>query len=134
MEESVQGRIAFPPAYWGEDLVEGLVLTFEGGVVVGMTAASDIEPVQSEMDEQGSAARAFREFALGFNPLLAIPEEGEPWIPYYGYGAGVVRLSLGDNTELGGTVGGGYVRWNFFTDATVTVDGEVWVDGGRLVR
>ena len=85
------------------------------------------------MSAAGEAGRAFREFALGFNPLLAIPEEGDPWIPYYGYGAGVVRLSLGDNSELGGAVGGGYVRWNFFTDATVTVAGDVWVEGGRLV-
>jgi len=134
LEQTVQGRIAFPPAYWGEELVEGLLLSFEDGLVVQVTADSNSEAVESEMEVQGSAARAFREFALGFNPLLAIPGEGEPWIPYYGYGAGVVRLSLGDNTELGGTVGGGYVRWNFFTDATVTVDGEVWVDGGRLVR
>ena len=62
-----------------------------------------------------------------------MPERG-PWIPYYGYGAGIVRLSLGDNSELGGTVTGGYVRWNFFTDTTVTVGGEVWVQDGRLVR
>ena len=34
---------------------------------------------------------------------------------------------------LGGEIDGGYVRWNFFTDTTVTVDGEVWEDGGRLV-
>ncbi len=54
----------------------------------------------------GTAGRAFREFALGFNPLLAVPER-EPWIPYYGYGAGVVRLSLGDNSELGGAVTAG---------------------------
>ena len=46
---------------------------------------------------------------------------------------GVVRLSLGDNSELGGTVGGGYVRWNFFTDLTVTVNGQLWVKDGRLV-
>lgn len=55
-------------------------------------------------------------------------------IPYYGYGAGVVRLSLGDNSELGGKVTGGYVRWNFFTDATVSVAGETWVSEGKLVR
>lgn len=48
--------------------------------------------------------------------------------------AGIVRLSLGDNSELGGTVTGGYVRWNFFTDTTVTVGDEVWVRDGRLVR
>ena len=55
-------------------------------------------------------------------------------IPYYGYGAGVVRLSLGDNSELGGEVRGPYVRWNFFIEATVTVAGEVWVEGGTLVK
>lgn len=83
------------------------------------------------MEAAGEAGRTFRELAVGFNPLLAIPA-GEQWIPYYGYGDAVVRLSLGDNTELGGSVGGGYVRWNFFTDATVSVGGEVWVERGRL--
>ncbi len=58
------------------------------------------------MSRAGDAGRAFREIALGFNPLLAVPDRA-PWIPYYGYGAGVVRLSLGDNSELGGAVGGG---------------------------
>jgi hypothetical protein len=88
--------------------------------------------VERELANAGDAGRSFREFALGFNPLLSIPTSGERWIPYYGYGAGVVRLSLGDNSELGGKVGGGYVRWNFFTDATVTVGGTTWVTGGRL--
>ena len=73
-----------------------------------------------------------REFALGFNPLLAVPEQGR-WIPYYGYGAGAVRLSLGDNLELGGAVGGGYFRWNFFEDASVWIDGDLWVRDGKLV-
>ena len=83
------------------------------------------------MKAAGEAGRAFREFALGFNPLLTVPERG-PWIPYYGYGSGVVRLSLGDNSELGGAVTGGYVRWNFFTDLTVTVGSTPWVRGGRM--
>lgn len=138
LEETVNGRIAFPPTVWigpgGEPTnVEGLVLTFEDGRVVDATAGSGLEAAVGQMDAAGPAGRAFRELVLGFNPLLAIPEE-DPWIPYYGYGAGVVRLSLGDNSELGGNVGGGYVRWNFFTDATVTVGDETWVEGGRLVR
>ena len=44
-------------------------------------------------------------------------------MPYYGYGDAVVRLSLGDSTEIGGAVRGGEVRWFFFPDATVTVGG-----------
>ncbi|MDE2980119.1 MAG: aminopeptidase [Gemmatimonadota bacterium] len=130
--ETVEGRIAFPPAQWGGSAVEGLVLSFVEGRVVDVEADSGREGVIAEMDAAGDAGRTFRELAVGFNPLLAIPN-GEEWIPYYGYGGGVVRLSLGDNTELGGAVGGGYVRWNFFTDATVMVGGEVWVRDGVLV-
>jgi len=60
-----------------------------------------------------------------------------PWIPYYGYGAGVVRLSLGDNSELGGAIAAAagrpaYVRWNFFTDLTITVGNRTWVKDGTL--
>jgi hypothetical protein len=133
LEETVRGRVAFPPSQWGGRPVQGLKLVFVAGKVVSVSAAAGEEAVRREMDGAGPAGRSFREFALGFNPLLAVPEE-RPWIPYYGYGAGVVRLSLGDNSELGGNVSGGYVRWNFFVNTTVTVDGEVWVRNGRLVR
>ena len=64
--------------------------------------------------------------------MLAIPKKN-PWIPYYGYGTGIVRLSLGDNSELGGNVKGGYVRWNFFTDATVIVGDSTWVKAGKML-
>jgi leucyl aminopeptidase (aminopeptidase T) len=128
----VQGAIAFPPSQWDGRPVEGLRLHFERGQVARVEATSGREAVEREMQAAGEAGRRFREFALGFNPLLAVPER-TPWIPYYGYGAGVVRLSLGDNSELGGAVGGGYVRWNFFTDLTVSLNGQVWVKDGRLV-
>ena len=131
IEESVEGVVAFPPSQWDGRPVEGLKLRFTRGRVVDITATSGRDAVEAEMKAAGEAGRAFREFALGFNPLLAVPERG-PWIPYYGYGSGVVRLSLGDNSELGGPVTGGYVRWNFFTDLTVTVGSTSWVRGGRM--
>jgi hypothetical protein len=65
--------------------------------------------------------------------LLAVPAKN-PWLPYFGYGAGVVRLSLGDNSEIGGSVEGAYVRWNFFLDASVSINNETWVEDGRLIR
>ena len=134
IEESVTGQIAFPPGMWGGERVEGLVMRISAGRVTSVTATTGAAAVERELTQAGDGGRAFREFALGFNPLLAIPDTGERWIPYYGYGAGVVRLSLGDNSELGGRVTGGYVRWNFFTDATVTVGNETWVAGGILIR
>ena len=131
IEESVDGVVAFPPSQWDGRPVEGLKLRFARGRVVEVTATRGRDAVEAEMQRAGDAGRAFREFALGLNPLLAVPERN-PWIPYYGYGSGVVRLSLGDNTELGGRVGGGYVRWNFFTDLTVAVGSATWVRDGKM--
>lgn len=133
IEETVEGVIAFPPSQWDGRPVAGLKLRFEKGRVVEVTATSGNDGVEAEMARAGEAGKSFREFALGFNPELAVPKRN-PWIPYYGYGAGVVRLSLGDNSELGGKVTGGYVRWNFFTGMTVTVGDEVWVQDGKLVK
>jgi leucyl aminopeptidase (aminopeptidase T) len=131
LEGTVEGVIAFPPSQWDGRPVEGLKLRFSKGRVVEITAASGKDAVEAEMQKAGDAGRAFREIGLGLNPLLAVPDRA-PWIPYYGYGAGVVRLSLGDNTELGGTVSGSYVRWNFFTDLTVVVGNTTWVRNGTL--
>src|SRR5262245_5184463 len=94
LEDSVSGTIAFPVSQWSGRPVEGLVLRFEKGKLVEARAKSGQEFVDAEMKAAGDAGRSFREFALGLNPELAVPEV-MPWIPYYGYGAGVVRLSLG---------------------------------------
>lgn len=133
IEESVEGTIVFPDAEWNGQPVTGLKMSFQQGRVSNFQAKTGMEAVMAELQQAGAAGRAFREFALGFNPLLAIPEE-DPWIPYYGYGDAIVRLSLGDNTELGGKVGGGYVRWNFFPNATVTAGDALWVENGRLIN
>jgi hypothetical protein len=137
IEETVEGVIAFPPSQWDGRPVDGLKLRFSKGKVVEISAASGKDAVEAEMTRAGAPGRAFREIGLGFNPRLAVPDR-LPWIPYYGYGAGVVRLSLGDNTELGGGVAAApgqpaYVRWNFFTDLTVTVGTTTWVRNGKLV-
>ena len=133
IEESVEGTIAFPDAMWNNVKAEKVILTFVKGKVTEVNATMNKDSVVAELNAGGDAAYSFREFALGFNPLLKVPADHK-WIPYYGYGAGVVRLSLGDNSELGGNVKGNYVRWNFFTNATVKVNGEAWVLEGVMIR
>lgn len=134
LEESVNGTVAFPDGEWGGERVEGLRMTFEKGRMTRFDARRGRAGVEKELITGGDAARAFREFVLGFNPLLAVPAHGDRWIPYYGYGSGVVRLSLGDNSELGGAVRGEYLRWNLFANTTVWVGGVVWVRDGALQR
>lgn len=134
VETTVTGRLVLPVSHWGGERVEGLVMQFENGTVTSVQATGGLTLVERELAIGGAAARAFRELVVGFNPLLRVTEsDGAKWIPYYGYGAGVVRISFGDNTELGGNVRGGYVRWNLLTDATVTAGGKTWIDRGRLV-
>jgi hypothetical protein len=133
LEESVEGVIAFGDGRWNGHIAKGVVMTFKSGKVVDIQATEGVEHVRAELQRAGETGSMFRELAVGLNPLLAVPEVGPRWVPYYGYGAGVIRLSLGDNTELGGNVRGGYVRWNFFPEAILEINDEVWINDGRLI-
>jgi leucyl aminopeptidase (aminopeptidase T) len=129
LEDTVTGTIVIPSARFGSERVVDIRLDFEKGVVTGARARSGNEALQAFLKSDPAASR-FREFCLGFNPRLVVPA-GESALPYYGYGSGVVRMSLGDNTELGGNVRGGVVRWLFFPDATVRVGDEVILRDGK---
>jgi hypothetical protein len=131
VEESVFGQIVLPEARFGTTVAKGVVLQLDNGRITRIRAKEGQEAVERALAAGGEAAYRFREFALGFNPKLS--GSAGAVIPYYGYGAGAVRLSLGDNEELGGNVRGGFVRWFFFPDATVHVDFRYLVREGKLV-
>lgn len=130
VEESVNGVMVVPSARIGNVEVKGLRFEFNEGVMTSFSASANEDALRRYLESSASLKR-FREFALGLNPRLKTPR-GKEWVPYYGYGAGAIRLGLGDNSELGGKVRGGLVRWLFFTDATVSVGKDVLVRKGRL--
>lgn len=133
LEESVNGRMVIPSARFGNKIARDVKLEIQNGRVVRIEASQNLAAVEAALAAGGTAARRFREFGLGFNPKLHAPP-GSRALAYYGYGDAVVRLSFGDNQELGGAVRGGFVRWFFFPDTTIDVDGRVLVRNGRLVR
>lgn len=131
LEETVQGTLVVPEARLQGTVAKNIRFVIEDGRTTSVSADENLDAVAAELAAGGEAARWFREFGLGFHPqLLRIP--GSDILPYFGYGAGVVRMSLGDNQELGGAVRGGYRRWLFFPDATVEVGGTVLVRDGTL--
>lgn len=130
VEESVNGVMVVPQARIGNVEVKGLRFEFTDGRMTKYSATANEDALRRYL-ESAAALKHFREFALGLNPRLRTPR-GKEWVAYYGYGAGAVRLGLGDNSELGGAVRGGAVRWLFFTDATVTAGREEIVRKGRL--
>jgi beta-lactamase class A len=130
VEESVTGRLVIPSARFPKGMVRNLKLEFREGELTGISADENMEAADEAIRAGGDAARSFREFALGFNPKL--DNTAGSTLAYYGYGAGVVRLSLGDNAELGGQVSGDFVRWFFFPDATVEINGQPLTNHGKL--
>ena len=132
IEASVNGFIVIPKARFPKGIATKVMIEVRHGDVTTITADSNADAVKSALDAGGEAAHRFREFALGFNPKLKM-KAGAVTLPYYGYGAGVVRMSLGDNSELGGEVRGDFVRWFFFLDATVEIDGQLLTDRGKLI-
>jgi hypothetical protein len=76
------------------------------------------------------------EFVVGFNPeLVPIPGHGDDGVvSYFGFGDGVVRISMGYNIESGGANDSSFLHnWLYMTDATVTADGRTIVENGRVV-
>jgi hypothetical protein len=130
LEETVAGTLVIPTLRIGTDTARMVQLDFARGRVTDVRAQSGAEAVRAMLAASPALAN-FRELGIGFNPGLVVPLK-EQAIPYAGYGEGMVRLSLGDNRELGGRVSGGAVRWLFFPDATVTAGSSLLVVNGRL--
>ena len=80
----------------------GLVrATFKDGKVTALESlGGPKEQVEAWKKATGAKDRP-GEFVISTNPALAaVLPSG--YMPYYGYGAGVVRLAIGDNWESGG--------------------------------
>ena len=132
IESSVNGVMVVPVMLLKGTRALDARLEFTNGRVTKASAR------QGETDLLGvlkavPALENFRELGIGFNPAL-LPPPGSSVLPYYGYGAGVLRLSLGDNEELAGAVRGGASMWLFFPDATVTVGQRTIVKEGKLAK
>ena len=131
IETSANGAIFLPVWNHLGIATSALLLTLRDGLVIDIQGPRS-DAVDRALTQAGGSAKTFREFALGFNQVLRI-NPTQPYIGYYGYGAGVIRLSLGDNLEMGGANRGGGVYWNFITNATVTAGSEVLVQDGKLM-
>ena len=110
-----------------------LSVTFKGGRVQKFESKKGAEAIVAAW-HKATGDKAFPgELVIGTNPALSnVLPSG--FMPYYGYGSGVVRLAIGDNWESGGRnrSSNGEVLL-FIPDATVTANGRVVVKDGRLI-
>ena len=111
-------------------------VTFRGGRVTGIEGQGSAGQWLAGLYAGATGDRDKpAELVVGFNPeLLPILPSG--FMPYYGYGAGIVRVAIGDNWESGGTnrAGNHWEQWLFVVDGTLTANDVALVRDGKLVQ
>lgn len=110
-----------------------LTYTFHDNRITSLTSQYHNDYVQALWQIERGDKDRIGEVNVGVSPALTMLPGHAKVIPYYGYGAGMVRICLGDNQESGGAYHSTYHHWLFLTDATVRVDGRVIIEQGRLV-
>lgn len=115
---------------------DGVALTFRNGRIVKVEPRGSSGEVFDKWYKSVSGDRdRISELVIGANPYLT-PILPSGFMPYYGYGAGIVRIAIGDNWESGGTLrtSDSADQWLFVTDGSLTAGSVTIVRNGALIR
>lgn len=126
--DSVEGRLVVPS--WGGG--EEIEFEFRLGRVTSVRARTNEQKVVEAWSAETGDKDRVAELVIGTNPKLPARGPGR-MPPYYGYGAGVLRIALGDNWESGGRNRSSMEAWFWFIDATINAGEVTVVERGRLV-
>ena len=124
---TAEGKIVVPRYYYQGKAVENLTLIVKGGHVVSMTASSGFEPLQASWNASPAGRDLLSVVDFGINPNITIPAgaQFDAWVP-----AGMVTLSVGNDTWAGGSNNVPFGLSAFLPGSTVTVDGIPIVEKG----
>ena len=129
---NTQGRLVCSDETFFGRQVGTLTYTFSDGRITSVESQHHSDYVQAVWGIQSGDNDRIGEFNLGVSPALTLLPGYPKTVPYFGYGDGVVRISLRDNQESGGDVISSYHHWLFLTDATVKAGGVTLVEHGSL--
>ena len=120
--------------YVSWDTRSGLVeATLHGGRVTRLRSLRGAESQVRAWRQATGAKDLPGEFVVSTNPALPAVI-GSGFMPYYGYGAGIVRLALGDNWESGGTNRSSNGEMLLFLPgATLTAGGRTLIRSGTFI-
>jgi leucyl aminopeptidase (aminopeptidase T) len=110
-------------------LEEPIELTFEEGFVTEVDGGSDADRLREIIEGADENAGNLAEFAIGTNPdarLIGNLAEDKKL-------AGTVHFAVGDNESLGGSLQSNIHLDGLVLKPKVRLDGEVVVEGGKLL-
>ena len=111
-----------------------ITVKFRDGLIVKVTTKGAGGAEFSKWYDSISGDRdRISELVIGTNPDL-VPIQPSGFMPYYGYGAGVIRIAIGENWESGGKLrtSNGSEAWLFVTDGTLTAGKARLIEAGQL--
>jgi leucyl aminopeptidase (aminopeptidase T) len=131
LEDSANGVVVVPEHRTRLGPLNGIKFNFKDGKIAEFTAKEGIEGFNQIMAARAGSKDVIASISIGLNPAAHVLKGTEVTI-YPPYAAGAVWLEVGNNQLLGGkNTDRGTFRFPI-RDATVTVDGKVVVQNGKL--
>ena len=131
LEGTANGKLVVDGSMAGiGKLKDPITMTVKDGFVTQVTGGPDGEKLEAIMDRYGREARNIAELGIGLNELAQLtgsPLEDEKVL-------GTVHVGIGDNSNFGGTVSVPSHLDGILLSPTLTVDGRVLIDNGKLVK
>jgi len=128
---TAEGKVVVDRDFFGGQEVTGLTMIFKAGKMTSMSAKSGFERLKALYDAAGPGKDDFALIDIGVNPKLA-EGAGARILNYVR--AGMVTVGIGNNVWAGGTNTSTYGLQTYLTDCTLSVDGKVLVESGKLIR
>jgi aminopeptidase len=127
---SANGTIVADRLTFEGDEIEGLRIEVKNGRVTNLSASKGLERFKARYDAASAGKDAITVLDIGVNPNITIPENSKlrTYTP-----AGMVTISLGNDTWAGGSNNATFGMPIVLSGAQLTVDGKPIVENGKLV-
>jgi leucyl aminopeptidase (aminopeptidase T) len=127
---TAHGKVVVDRYFFRGKEIRGLTLSFENGRLTSMDAESDFADFAEQYDVAGPGKEMFGLIDVGINTHVRSPSGSRmmAWMS-----AGMVTVGFGSNVWAGGHNNVPYGTNTHLPGSTLSVDGQVVVDGGVLV-
>ncbi|WP_227764204.1 aminopeptidase [Zhaonella formicivorans] len=129
LEGTAQGILVVDGSMAGVGLIqEPIKIKVENGLATEITGGEEAKKLNALMEKHGQKARNIAELGIGLNDqakITGVVLEDEKAL-------GTIHIALGDNSTFGGTVEVDSHLDGIVLNPTVTVDGEVIIENGKL--
>ena len=126
---TAEGKIVIDRMWYRGKEISGLTLTFKAGKLTSMSGEPGFEAVKARYDAAGPGKEDFGFVDVGINPNMSIPE-GSKFLNWTA--AGMIAIGIGGNLWAGGTNECTYDLSGYLPRSTLTIDGRLLVESGRL--